>query len=414
VGIGGRSDANAASTLVTLQLTGAQEVPSVTSPGSATATITFDDITRALGYNLTVQGIPAEQVTAAHIHRGAVGVNGPVIYTLSATGFSSVSGVITLTAADAADLMAGNIYLNVHSYAYPNGFARAQIFLDPVAAIRAAAADILDAWNEKDAARFASHFTAKGLADVFDGATVDEVAMFIGEDPLVSITVSDIQVSGTTATSITDIVFPEGLDRVMHFWVLEGGAWKIDAEQDLLDPIPPGVTVVEMQMREYAFVYDKAAAAGGNVAFHVVNVGQQDHEALLLKLGNAQIADLLELGEDEDLPPGVEFMGANFAPPGEEFNLVFGRPLSPGRYGFVCFVPDNGDGPPHALLGMTSEFTVGAAAPTTPVVRPPSTGDAGLADPTGKSVSTWLLVVGSIALGAGILGLVASARRAAA
>ena len=72
---------------------------------------------------VTISGIAQGEVTAAHIHRGPVGVNGPIVYNLSTVGFTQVAGSITLTAADVADLKAGNFYVNAHSLTNPGGFA---------------------------------------------------------------------------------------------------------------------------------------------------------------------------------------------------------------------------------------------------------------------------------------------------
>jgi hypothetical protein len=116
-----------------VQASGAQEVPVVTSPGSAFARFTFDESSGRLTFFATVFGLSPNLVTAAHIHRGAVGVNGPIVHFLSATGFTQVAGELTLSAADIADLKAGNFYFNAHSVDHPGGFARAQMFL-PAAA----------------------------------------------------------------------------------------------------------------------------------------------------------------------------------------------------------------------------------------------------------------------------------------
>jgi hypothetical protein len=119
-----------------VQLGGAQENPPVTNyPGTAFARFTFDDQTRALTYFITVSGVSPNIVTAAHIHRGAVGVNGPIVHFFSATGFTQeVEGTIMLSAADEADLRAGNFYANVHSVDHPGGFARGQMILPASAA----------------------------------------------------------------------------------------------------------------------------------------------------------------------------------------------------------------------------------------------------------------------------------------
>jgi hypothetical protein len=108
---------------------GAEENPPVAGAGTVQVRFTFNDQTNVLTYSATVNGIAATETTASHIHRGARGVNGPIVHNLSTTSFSSIQGSITLSAADVADLRAGNFYFNAHSTANPGGFARFQLIL---------------------------------------------------------------------------------------------------------------------------------------------------------------------------------------------------------------------------------------------------------------------------------------------
>jgi hypothetical protein len=121
--------AHAAVISIDVTAVGAQENPPVSGEGYAIGHFTFDDSTRVLTYAVTVNGLSSGLVTASHIHRGATGVNGPIVYPLSTVGFTQVAGSITLTPDDVADLMAGRFYLNVHSVANPGGFARGQIIV---------------------------------------------------------------------------------------------------------------------------------------------------------------------------------------------------------------------------------------------------------------------------------------------
>ena len=56
-----------------------QEVPPTTSPATGTATIAYNNATHTFDISVTVDGIAATDVTGFHIHRGAFGVNGPII-----------------------------------------------------------------------------------------------------------------------------------------------------------------------------------------------------------------------------------------------------------------------------------------------------------------------------------------------
>jgi hypothetical protein len=119
----------------TVELTGAKENPPVNIGGSAVAKLSFDDDTNLLTYTITVSGVPQNQVTAAHIHHGGEGTNGPIRHTLSEYGFTQLGPAsVTLNSADEDLLKKGELYLNVHSNTpgcgtCPSGFARGQMIV---------------------------------------------------------------------------------------------------------------------------------------------------------------------------------------------------------------------------------------------------------------------------------------------
>ena len=127
--LGSTRDAHAATWTIEGWATGAEEVPVVNTPGRAFVRFVFNDVTNTMTYAVTQSGFSADQVTAAHIHRGARGVNGPIVHNLSTVGFVQVAGTLNLSAADVADLRAGNFYFNIHSGANPGGYARMQLML---------------------------------------------------------------------------------------------------------------------------------------------------------------------------------------------------------------------------------------------------------------------------------------------
>jgi hypothetical protein len=133
--VGGAKKTEATVTTWEAQLTGAQEVPAVSSTCSAFARFSFDDVARTLRWQVTISGISMNLVTGMHIHRGPAGVNGPIIHDLGPVTIPTPSGTINLSAQDISDLRAGNLYINVHSTAHPGGCARAQLRL-PAAAAR--------------------------------------------------------------------------------------------------------------------------------------------------------------------------------------------------------------------------------------------------------------------------------------
>jgi hypothetical protein len=65
--------------------------------------------------------------TAAHIHRAPAGVNGPIVFNLGDPASPIAATWSGMSPADVADLLAGNLYVNVHSAALPAGEIRGQI-----------------------------------------------------------------------------------------------------------------------------------------------------------------------------------------------------------------------------------------------------------------------------------------------
>jgi hypothetical protein len=104
-------------------LDGATEVPSVTTEGKGTATLTLDTATKKVTYSVTYSGLSGP-ATMAHIHGPAApGTNAGVVVPLASTA-SPLSGEVTLTDAQIADLLAGKDYINIHTAAHPSGEIR--------------------------------------------------------------------------------------------------------------------------------------------------------------------------------------------------------------------------------------------------------------------------------------------------
>lgn len=125
VGCGG-SDAVQQTTVRSAVMTGDQEVPPVATGAIGSGTLSHETPSNNINGSITLDGMAA---TAAHIHQGDAGVNGPVIVTLVQTspGVWSVPPGTVLTDAQAAALSAGGLYFNAHTAANPNGEVRGQI-----------------------------------------------------------------------------------------------------------------------------------------------------------------------------------------------------------------------------------------------------------------------------------------------
>jgi hypothetical protein len=108
-------------------LDGKSEVPPNASTATGTADIDYDAATKKLSWKLTYSGLSGP-ATAAHFHGPAeAGKNGGVALAIPNATSSPVEGSATLTDAQAADLTAGKLYINVHTAANPGGEIRGQV-----------------------------------------------------------------------------------------------------------------------------------------------------------------------------------------------------------------------------------------------------------------------------------------------
>ena len=108
-------------------LDGKSEVPPNTSAATGTADIDYDAASKKLSWKLTYSGLSGP-ATAAHFHGPAeAGKNGGVAVAIPNAASSPAEGSATLTDAQAADLLAGKYYINVHTAANPGGEIRGQV-----------------------------------------------------------------------------------------------------------------------------------------------------------------------------------------------------------------------------------------------------------------------------------------------
>jgi hypothetical protein len=112
---------------MSIDLTGAAEAPGPGDPdGSGTASFTFNPGTGEVCFDYSVTGV--EPLTAAHIHVAPVGVAGPVVIPVAASGTGG-SGCVT---ADRDLILAilknpSAYYFNVHNAPFPAGALRGQL-----------------------------------------------------------------------------------------------------------------------------------------------------------------------------------------------------------------------------------------------------------------------------------------------
>lgn len=108
-------------------LKGSAEVPPVETKGSGNADISYDTASKKLTWTVTYSGLSGP-ATAAHFHGPAeAGKNAGVAVPIPNQATSPVKGSANLTDAQAADLLAGRYYVNIHTAANPGGEIRGQV-----------------------------------------------------------------------------------------------------------------------------------------------------------------------------------------------------------------------------------------------------------------------------------------------
>ncbi|MDQ8756186.1 CHRD domain-containing protein [Sphingosinicella sp. LHD-64] len=110
-------------------LTGLQEVPGPGDPdGTGTAEIRVDPSENQVCWNVYARQI--DPATAAHIHRGAAGVAGPPVVTITTPDAAGRSqGCVTVEPQLAREIatQSHNFYVNIHTGPHPQGAIRGQL-----------------------------------------------------------------------------------------------------------------------------------------------------------------------------------------------------------------------------------------------------------------------------------------------
>jgi Cu/Zn superoxide dismutase len=109
---------------------GVNEVPEVTTDGRGLGIFQLNHSKTSVHIKVLFQGLSSD-VTGAHIHHAAIGSNGPVIFDLvPILNGNSIEGDWE-PGANLDALLAGELYINVHTMNHPGGEIRGQITLMP-------------------------------------------------------------------------------------------------------------------------------------------------------------------------------------------------------------------------------------------------------------------------------------------
>ena len=110
-----------------INLVSSAEVPPNDSTGTGTVTVTYDTASKKLSWDGTYSGLSGP-ATAGHFHGPAEpGKNAGVVIPITDAKNPSFKGTADLTDAQAADLLAGKWYVNIHTEAHKGGELRGQV-----------------------------------------------------------------------------------------------------------------------------------------------------------------------------------------------------------------------------------------------------------------------------------------------
>ena len=138
-GGGGGGGGTGTTTFKAAMLSGRQEVPPEVSSGVGDATLAIDATRTFIQVTVNFSGLT--NLTAAHIHVGAIGADGPIIFPLASGSFTNPlvvtlteaaftpqpgAGIATFSQAITA-IQEGQTYVNLHTATFPDGEIRGQV-----------------------------------------------------------------------------------------------------------------------------------------------------------------------------------------------------------------------------------------------------------------------------------------------
>lgn len=131
---GGDDNGDAQPIQLTANLTADQQSMDVTSDATGNATMTLNADQTELSYIITASGLTGAS-TVSHFHNAPAGQDGDVVFDIGNAGnvltdgggSYAASGTWPITSEQVTELLAGNIYINIHTDMFPAGEIRGQV-----------------------------------------------------------------------------------------------------------------------------------------------------------------------------------------------------------------------------------------------------------------------------------------------
>jgi len=273
---------------IDVSLSAAEIFPRTGSAATGDGQLTFNLVTGEVTGGVTLSGITA---TLAHIHGGIAGTNGPVLVDFLASASDpnrwDVEAGDVLTAEQVDALLAGQLYVNVHSAAYPGGEIRGQIKPAGIAVAIAGlsgsnvvppvtnTADGFAAMTVNEAASTASvHVRTSGVDDATEAHVHDAPAGENASAPLLTLmkdpaAASHWSIEGQAITQANrdalaadrlyvDVHTPGALDGALRGQLSLGGQAPPPPP-----PPPPAVTLAQLQSTIFTPICSGCHTGGG-------------------------------------------------------------------------------------------------------------------------------------------------------
>ena len=264
---------------VDVALSANEEYPVPNSTATATGRLNANLVTGVISGNFSVTGMT---VTAAHIHDAFAGNNGPVLIGFVANATIAnrydLPANSILTAAQVNRLLAGALYVNVHSAAFPAGEIRAQIKpagirvvsanmsgAQEVPAVTIAASGVATATIDGNANTATLHFNSTGVDDG-SGAHIHTGAAGTNGPVLIPLTKDAVRMGHWAAEQVA--LTSAGLTAFdannwyanIHTPANPGGAIR---GQFIVAPVPAPTTLTQLQSTIFTPICSGCHTGGG-------------------------------------------------------------------------------------------------------------------------------------------------------